>query len=375
MTVEVERDALLGAVRAVVDVVASRNTIPILGNLLIEAGDGRLTVTGTDLDLQATSTVEAAGSLATTVDAQKMVAAVASFRAGSMTLAPAAGKSSVVMKQGRGQRTLSTLPPTDFPKRKALDGAVSFSMSAPVLARLVECTHIAQSADETRLFLNGIHLHAHEGRHLRAVATDGYKMVRVDAALPDGAEALPPIIVPSKAVAQIRKMMLKVDGDVVVEVTPAAMSITVGSSRLLTKLVDGTFPDYARVIPAEGGRHRIECMPAAIVEPIVAVAAVVNAEGDSKMKVRKVQVSIGDADGHEVRSWDTSGTLANEPIDVEVSGGPLSFGINHSLLKPVVDLFAESGKLSIELGGPETALRITGEKDPDLIAVLQTMRI
>ncbi|WP_298093205.1 DNA polymerase III subunit beta [uncultured Sphingomonas sp.] len=370
-----ERDALLGAVRAVVDVVASRNTIPILGNLLIEAGEGRLTVTGTNLDLQATSTVEAAGSLATTVDAQKMVAAVASFRAGRMTLAPVDGKSSVVMKQGRGQRTLATLPPTDFPKRKALEGAVAFSMPAAALARVVECTQIAQSVDESRLYLNGIHLHAHDGRHLRGVATDGFKMVRVETALPGGAEAMPPIIVPSKAVAQIRKMLTKAEGEVAIEVTAAAMSLAVGSSRLLTKLVDGTFPDYERVIPAAGGKYRIECMPAAIVEPIVAVAAVVNAEGDSKMKVRKVQVAIGGADGHEVRSWDTSGTLANEPIDVEVSGGALDFGVNHSLFKPIVDLFAESGRMSIELGGNETALRITGEKDPDLIAVLQTMRL
>ncbi|MDP1026376.1 DNA polymerase III subunit beta [Sphingomonas sp. KR1UV-12] len=372
MTVEVDRDALVAGVRSVIDVVAGRCTIPILANLLLDVSGGQFTITGADLDMQAASTIEASGELSTTVDAQKLLAAASSFKPGKLTLTPNTGKSGLVLRQGRGQRTLQTLPAADFPKREPLTNAKAFSIPAASLSRILDTTHFAQSRDETRYYLIGSFLHVAADK-LKAAATDGHRLISVEVPLPEGAAGMPDTIVPASATSHLRKLLAKFEGSVAVEVTAKAMTFTVGATRIITNVVDGTFPDYSRVIPPQGA-HSLTTVRDALVEPVAAVTAVINAEGD-KFKVRSVAFDLGGADGHLVRSRDQMGTTASEPLDGDLDGAPIEFGVNAAYFRSVVGAFAEKARVTINTSGPASPLRFTSDKDPDLIGVVMPMRI
>lgn len=369
MKVEVERDALMGAVRAVIDVVEGKQTLAILSNMLMEVEDGALTLTGTDLNLQVSATIPAAGALKTTVDARKFQDAVSSLFNGRVAIGPVEGRSAIMLKAGRGQRTLPTLSATDFPKRGALEGARSFTMPCADLARILETASVAMSTDDTRAYLNGIYIHPCEGR-LRGAATDTHRMVRVDVSLPAGAELIEGFILPRKAVSHLRKLLAKHEGSVTVEVTPAAIAVQIGSVRLLTKLIDGVYPDYNRVIPDHVGRGFV-ARPIVISETIGAVTSVTAAEGD-KTKVRSVVIAIGGES--EARAKDQFGASANEILDVEAIGEPIQFGVNRDYLRSVVDLFRENGAVTLDIRDPSSPMKLTGEHDHDLVAVVMPMR-
>lgn len=372
MSVEVERDAFLGAIRQVVDVVASKVTIPVLANVLLVAEAGAITATGTDLDLQASSRVEATGNLRVTVDAAKLAAAVTSFRSGKLKIAMIEGRDALTVKQGRGQRTLLTLAATDFPNRKPPEDPTSFAMYGPALARMLDAASIAQPSDTTRPYLNGIRLHRVDNR-LRAAATDGNHLVRAEMVAPDGSEGLPDITIPTKAVTILRKLLAKYDGHAQLSATRTAFDIVIGSTSLRGALIDGTYPTYENIIPAPCDRNLCGARDA-IIDAVRSVAAVVNAEGT--LKTRAVRFLLGDGDDvHEVTARDTTGTSAAEPLDVEVSRGPFEFGVNHKYLVSVAGIFAESGKLTISLADGDAAMLITGEKDPDLVAIIQPMQL
>jgi len=373
MKIEVERDALLGALRQVVDVVQSRVTIPILANVLLVAEDGQLSITGTDLDLQATSRVEAAGDLRVTTDSNKLVAAVNSLKPGKITLS-AEVREPLVLKQGRSKRSLPTLPADDFPKRAALEGATRFTIAGGSLARLLDATFGAMSTEDTRYYLRGVFLHVIDGR-LKAAATDGTRLICANMAAPDGADAMPDTILPDKAVTHLRKLLGKdSSGEIGVEVTSDAVGFELGSTRFLSKVVDGSFPDYTRVIPGEEG-CRLELARAAFLEPVQAVASVLNAEGE-KAKVRSLGFFLKEGEEScELRGKDSTGTQAQEVLDAELSGSPIEFGVNHRFAVIAGSIFAESAKLTLWVAGPGSPIRITSDKDADLLAVIMPMRI
>jgi DNA polymerase-3 subunit beta len=366
MTVEIGRDALLGAIRQVVDVVEARNTIPILSNLLIVVEGGELTVSGTDLNLQATSRTVAAGSLSTTVDAQKLLAAVQSFKAGRLVLAPVEGRSAITVKQGRGVRTLLTLPIADFPARKIVTPQASFTIGAAVLARLFDATIIAVSSDETRPYLKGVFMHTTD-TELRAAATDGHRAVRVSTSVPEGATGMPDIIVPTKVVALLRKLLAKPEGEVSIETTDRAIQIELGTVKISAALIDGTFPDYTRVIPSPGA-FAMTLHRDALIEPVKAAISILSD------KVRAVAI---DCEGAEqaVTAADQMGTNASEPLEAEIVGKGIRFGVNATYLTQVAAVFAESGKLTLSLHDANAPILMVGDKDPDITAVIMPMRV
>lgn len=373
MKVEVERDALMGAVRAVIDVVEARTTIPVLSNMLVEVEGGSLTLTGTDLDLQVSATVPAAGEMKTTVDARKLQAAVDSLFKGKVSIAPIDGRAAVTLRAGRGQRILPTLSANDFPKRGPIDDARSFTMPSADLSRILDTASVAMSSEETRYYLCGIYIHPWEGR-LRGAATDGHRLVRAEVDLPAGAEMVEGVILPRKAVGHLRKLLAKHDSPVEVEVTKAAMAFQIGGVRVLTKLIDGTFPDYNRVIPDHAGRGFVG-RPGVVTETVSAVTAVTSPEGE-KFKVRSVALATAAAPGEsEARAKDQSGTSATEVLDVETIGEPIQFGVNRDYLKSVVALFRENGALTLDIRDPQAPMKLTGEHDHDLVAVVMPMRV
>lgn len=373
MKVEIERDALLGALQQVTGVVEARNTIPVLANLLLVVDAGALSVTGTDLDIEATANAPATGDMRVTVPNDKLLAAVKSFKSGKLTIASVDGRHAVTVKQGRGVRTLSTLPADDFPKRPPLGKAVSFSIPAASLARIFGKCAVAQSTDETRYYLMGVFLHTTADK-LFGAATDGHRMIRVQADLPDGAHDMADIIVPKKAVAQVLQLIGKSTGDVMVQTNGTAIAFQVGGSTIISKLIEGTYPDYSRIIPAAAA-NQISVVRDVLIAASSAVTSVVNAEGD-RTKVRAVAIEMGvDDDAHEMTAKDQMGTSAVEPIPATYKGAPLRFGINSQYLRDVAGIFAEGAALSITLHDPAAPLRIVSDNDPDIVGVIMPMRV
>ncbi len=373
MTVEIERDALLAALEQVRGVIEARNTIPVLSNVLFVVSGGTLTVSATDLDMEANATAPSTGEMRTTLPSDKILLAAKSFKPGRLSIAAVAGRGAVTIKQGRGVRTISTLSADDFPKREALKDVVRFSMPSDALARLFGTCRVAQSTDETRYYLIGVFLHSTDDK-LRAAATDGHRLVRAETDLPEGAAGMPDIIVPTKAVGHMLQLLGKHPGTVQLEVNAEAIEFRLGTSTIISKLVDGRFPDYSRVIPEEGD-HVITIGREPFMASVAAVSAIVNAEGD-KTKVRTVAFDIGAGhEAHEVSAKDQAGTSAVEPLEASVAGRPIRFGLNSQYARDVVGIFAEGSVLTISMNSPQSPLRIVSDKDADLIGVVMPMRV
>ena len=253
MKATIERATLLKSLGHVQSVVERRNTIPILSNVLIEASEGGgLKLMATDLDLQIVETVEAqvdqAG--ATTVSAHTLFDIARKLPEGSQVeLSAAEGK--IQLNAGRARFNLSTLPRDDFPVIAEGDLPTKFELPAETLKQIIDKTRFAISTEETRYYLNGIFLHVSDEAQpvLKAAATDGHRLARVTVPRPDGAAGMPDVIVPRKCIAELRKLLDEVDGTVEMSLSSSKIRFVLGLAVLTSKLIDGTFPDYSRVIP------------------------------------------------------------------------------------------------------------------------------
>ncbi|MEE8455168.1 MAG: DNA polymerase III subunit beta, partial [Limibaculum sp.] len=263
MKVTIERAALLKAMSRAQGVVERKNTIPILANVLIEAtgdkgGDkagGQLSLRATDLDIEIIEEIQAVIEQpgAVTVSAHLLHEIVRKLPEGAqlaMSTDEATGRLDVVA--GRSRFSLATLPREDFPVMASSEYSCSYSTPAPVLRRLFDKSKFAVSTEETRYYLNGVYLHvANEaGRPvLRAVATDGHRLARIDADLPAGAESAPGVIVPRKTVGELRRLLENDEAEITVSVSETKIRFSVDGLVLTSKVIDGAFPDYTRVIP------------------------------------------------------------------------------------------------------------------------------
>ena len=253
MKATIERGTLLKGLSHVQSVVERRNTIPILSNVLIEAtADGGLRLMATDLDLQINERIAAAVDQpgATTVSAHTLFDIARKLPEGAQVqLSAAEGRLAIVA--GRARFSLGTLPREDFPVIAEGELPTSFELPADTLKQMIDKTRFAISTEETRYYLNGIFLHVTKDATpvLKAAATDGHRLARVTMPRPEGAEEMPDVIVPRKCVGELRKLLDEVDGSVGVSLSGTKIRFDLGQAVLTSKLIDGTFPDYSRVIP------------------------------------------------------------------------------------------------------------------------------
>ncbi len=255
MKTAIDREVLYKALNHVQSVVERRTTIPVLSNLLVETLSDGMRLTATDLDMEVVETVDTMvfSNGVTTIPAHTLFDVVRKLPEGAQVeLDFDAAKMQMQLSSGRSRFSLPCLSADDFPSLAQSDFDHHFEMPAKDIVRMIDGTKFAISTEETRYYLNGIHLHAHEedGKSLlRAVATDGHRLARVQLPLPEGASAIPPVIVPRKTITELRRLLENEDEKIQLAVSENKIQFRVGSTILTSKLIDGNFPDYERVIP------------------------------------------------------------------------------------------------------------------------------
>lgn len=375
MKATIERAKLLRCLSHVQSVVERRNTIPILSNVLIEAGGGgTVKIMATDLDLQVVEnldavSVDAPGSI--TVSAHLLFDIARKLPDGSQVSLETADNRMTV-KAGRSRFQLPTLPRDDFPVIAEGDLPTSFELPARVLAELIDRTRFAISTEETRYYLNGIFLHVSEEDQplLKAAATDGHRLARFTLARPEGAEGMPDVIVPRKAVAELRKLLEEaLDGNVEIDLSPSKIRFTLGGEGgvvLTSKLIDGTFPDYSRVIPT-GNDKLLKLDPKSFYEGVDRVATI------ATEKTRAVKMAL-DTDKVTLSVSSPDNGTAAEEVPAAYTSDAFEIGFNANYLKDILgQIDGDTVELHLADPGAPTLIR-QNEKSPALY-VLMPMRV
>ena len=372
MKVTVERAELLKSLGHVHRVVERRNTIPILANVLIKADRGKLSMKATDLDLEVTETLaaETATAGSTTVPAHMFYDIVRKLPEGAQIVIEGSGDRAVLsLRAGRSRFTLQTLPESDFPDLAAGEMTHSFKLAAADLKRLIDKTQFAISTEETRYYLNGIYLHTAgtaKAATLRAVATDGHRLAQVELPLPQGAAGMPGIIVPRKTVGEVQRLIETGEGEVTIELSAGKIRFSIGDVVLTSKLIDGTFPDYARVIPANNDKSLI-------VDKKDFEAAVDRVSTVSSERGRAVKLSI--TGGRLVLSvTNPDSGSATEELEVEYESDPIDIGFNSRYL---LDIAAQiEGEVAVlKLADPGSPTLIQDKDSKGALYVLMPMRV
>jgi len=355
MKVTVERAELLKSLGHVHRVVERRNTIPILANVLVRAEKTALSLKATDLDLEVIESIAAEVSPAgsTTVPAHMFYEIVRKLPEGSqVVLESSSDRAVLAIRAGRSRFTLQTLPESDFPDLAAGDMTHKFTLPAADLKRLIDKTQFAISTEETRYYLNGIYLHvagSGKSQTLRAVATDGHRLAQTDLAVPAGAAGMPGVIVPRKTVTEVQRLIEDSQAEVAIELSSAKIRFSIGDVVLTSKLIDGTFPDYARVIPSGNDKELV--VDKKDFEAAVDRVSTVSSERGRAVKLAlsagKLILSVTNPD---------SGS-ATEEIEVEYDSDPIDIGFNSRYL---LDIAAQ-------LDGEVAVLRLADPGSPTLI--------
>jgi DNA polymerase-3 subunit beta len=367
MKATIERAVLLKSLGHVQSVVERRNTIPILSNVLIEAReDGSIRLMATDLDLQVDESVPAnvAQPGATTVSAHTLFDIVRKLPEGSQVeLTAAEGKMQVVA--GRSRFNLSTLPRDDFPVIAEGELPTKFELPAGTLRQIIEKTRFAISSEETRYYLMGIFLHLVDDQ-LRAAATDGHRLARVTVSKPDGADGMPDVIVPRKAVQELYRLLEELEGTVEISMSPTKIRFGLGSAILTSKLIDGTFPDYNRVIPTANDKL-LKLDPKSFSAGVDRVSTI------ASEKTRAVKMSV-DRDKVTLSVTSPENGIATEELAADYGADGLEIGFNARYL---LDILSEIDGDTVEVHLADAAApTLLRENDKsNALYVLMPMRV
>ena len=361
MRITLERSNLLKSLNHVHRVVERRNTIPILSNVLLRAAGANLDMKATDLDLEITEAtpamVEQAGS--TTVPAHLLYEIVRKLPDGS----------SMTVASGRSKFSLQCLPETDFPDLTAGTFSHSFKLKASEIKMLIDRTQFAISTEETRYYLNGIFFHTIESDgelKLRAVATDGHRLARADLVAPAGSEGMPGIIIPRKTVGEMQKLLDNPEVIVTVEVSDAKIRLTIGSIVMTSKLIDGTFPDYQRVIPTGNDKEmRVDCQTFA--RAVDRVSTISSERGRAvKLAITNGQLTL------TVNNPDSGSATEEVAVGYEHDGMEIGFNAKY-LLDITSQLSGEEAIFLLADAGSPTLVR--DNAGDDALYVLMPMRV
>jgi len=372
MKVTLERNQLLKSLSHVHRVVERRNTYPILANVLFKAAEGRVDLRATDLDIEVTESVPAmvATPGTTTVPAHTLYEIVRKLADGAEVRLETEGGEQMLLTSGRSRFHLACLSPDSFPDLKSGSFSHQFTIPAAALRELIERTQFAISNEETRYYLNGIYFHALEvggAPVLRAVATDGHRMARAETEAPEGCRGMPGIIVPKKTVSEVQKLLDGAEAEVGVEVSDTKIRFTLGGVVLLSKLIEGTFPDYDRVTPKNNDKS-MSVDRQAFATAVDRVSTIASDRGGKAVKLAmrdgQLELSVTNPD---------HGTASEElPVDFEPESFEIGFNARY-LLDIVGQIRSENALFLFNDAGSPTLVRDEGETKA--LYVLMPMRV
>lgn len=372
MKFSIDRAALLRSLNHVQSVVEKRNTIPILSNVLMRVQDGALALTTTDMDLEINESVAVSVSEpgATTAPAHTLHDIVRKLPDGNpVEIQLDTAGNVMTVKSGRSTFKLSCLPIADFPELGSGELPTNLSIPAADLRALIDRTRFAMSTEETRYYLNGIYLHAidNEGvQVLRAVATDGHRLARFEMPLPAGAEDMPGIIIPRKTVAELRKLLDDAADTIQISLSESKIRFNFDHIILTSKLIDGTFPDYQRVIPV-GNDKIIE------VDPKLFTGAIDRVSTISDGKTRAVKITLNDKTLTLSANSADSGS-ATEDLEVSSEAPPIEIGFNARYLLDITSQVEGEGfRMVMNDAASPTILQDVG--DNSALYVLMPLRV
>ena len=367
MKLTIDRMSLLRPLGHVQSVVERRNTIPILANVVLRAEEGELSLTATDMDMDiATEVGCSVMTSGTTTMSAHLLYDIARKLPDGAEVEIAVNDGHAMVSAGRSSFRLPTLPVEDFPAISSNELPVNFSLTAADMRDLIDATRFAISTEETRYYLNGIYIHKAESGELCAVATDGHRLAMTRQALPSGAAQMPSIILPRKAVSELRKLLDDFDGGVLIGLSETRAEFRFGVVRLTSKLIDGTFPDYTRVIPV-GNDRIMQVDVSAFSAAVDRVSTIASEKSRSvKMGLRSGVLTLS--------ASNTDASSATEELEVSYDGPEMEIGFNARYL---LDIAGQVNSDMIEFAladqGSPSLVRAPG--DEASLFVLMPMRV
>jgi len=349
------REALLKPLQAVIGVVERRQTMPILSNVLIIAKDGQLSVTATDLEVElvAQTEVESVSDGEITVSGRKLLDICRALPEGSDVSVSLSGEK-LGVRAGRSKFNLVTLPAAEFPVVEDIKASQTITVSQESLGRLIEKTHFSMAQQDVRYYLNGMLLEA-GGKYLRAVATDGHRLALCQADLDGDDLEEQQVIIPRKGVLELQRLMTG-DGDLNIELGTNHIRIQLDGIRFTSKLIDGRFPEYDRVIPKESSNElkadRTEFKSALQRTAIL-----------SNEKYRGIRLVIRDS-GVVLQAHNPEQEEAEEELAVEYAGEDIEIGFNvNYLLDALGAVEGDDVTLSVQDSNSSCLIRQPGNDD------------
>ena len=375
MEFKINSTDLLKALSHIHGIVEVRHTLPILSNIILEAKDDKLILSSTNLDIYCSDKIKAEviKSGEVSVSAVTFFEIIKRLPSGSeVSMIMEEGENEIRLTCGRSRFNLSTLKTDDFPIISDSDLSTNFVLSADELIRVIDKTIFAVSNEDTRYYLNGIFLHKAERnsiQFLRAVATDGHRLAQYDIPLPQGAEDITGIIIPKKTIYELRKVLDDANGDVSVSLNENKIKFSFNDLKVVSKVIDGTFPDYTKVIPQKNDKN-FKTNNSDLKNAIDRVSAVA-ANEESKSKAIKFCIENNSL---SLSVESQSKGSANEMIDVNYSGVKVDIGFNS---KYIIDICNEvdGEEVDISLLDSVSPAIILDKTDENLFFVLMPMRI
>ena len=368
LLLQTDRNTLLAPLNATIGVVERRHTLPILSNLLLEKKGGVLTLLATDLELQVSTQLDNAGKgedFAITVAARKLFDIVRALPDAANLKLETKDKQ-VVVSAGKSRFTLQTLPAADFPRMETSAGlGDEITLPQKTLKRLLQLVQFAMASQDIRYYLNGMLL-VLDGKTLRVVATDGHRLSYAETTLDTASAATREVIIPRKTVQELVKLLGDIEDPVSLQIGANQITIRLPQTQLVSKVVDGKFPDYQRVIPQNQPRQ-LKANRQAVMQALQRASIL------SNEKFRGVRL---------VMSENTLGIVCNnneqeeaaDEIEVQYAGEPIDVGFNvNYLLDGLGALSAES--ITLSLADANSSMLLTSDSEPGFKYVVMPMRI
>jgi len=368
----IERSDLLKSLGRLQSIVEKRNTIPILSNIKLDAEGSTLKLTATDMDIVAIEEVpaqiEQGGVL--TVPAQTLYDIVRKLQEGAqISIDTDVASGQVIVKSGNSRFQISYLSADEFPVMSEGDMSHNFTISSGEFLNLINKSRFAMSTEETRYYLNGVYLHVAENSGeevLRAVATDGHRLARIEASLPAGASGMPGIIIPRKTVSELGKLLEEQGDELQISLSDAKIRFACGNIVLLSKLVDGTFPDYDRVIPA--ANEKILEVDTKSFTSIVDRVSTISTEKTRGVKLALEQGKL------VITAQSPEAGNAKDELDVTYSADDVEIGFNSRYMLEMMSQI-EGETTQFLLSDSNSPALVTDPSDVTSLYVIMPMRV